>query len=525
MPARRSSGCGRLTPRDVGASVNLGQIHLEERRYDAGDRGCCGPAVAAEPYNVTAAYNLGLALTRGGQRDEGQRILERAQTLRTAGYAVTYGTGYLEQGRYAEAIASTGAEAGLVDDGRPPATFTPGARSARRPAGRRCCRLAVRPPLRRCRSRRRGGRRALAAGLGGGVDARSTSTSDGDLDLFVASVDGQRLLRNDGRGVWTDVTAASGLEAAPPRSVPIGCVAGDYDNDGHDDLFVLRVRRQRAVSQRRQRPLQRRDGAAGLPPYPFLPGAAAFVDVDHDGDLDLVIAGLADVAATRRARRRAPDPFPRDSSPAPLQLLRNNGNGTFTDITADARLRPPRRTPSPSCRPISTTAATSICSSSIATRRRCCSRTCATARFATSPPTSGLGGHGGAAARRSPASTAADVNKDEFPGFLLRRRERRRVRAERRPRPVHCRAGAGRCDEPRVAAQLVDYDNDGLLDLADVVGRRAARRPQPGPWMWRDVSALSTFDRRRHRADRRAVARRARLALADLERRRAAPIW
>jgi hypothetical protein len=47
--------------------------------------------------------------------------------------------------------------------------------------------------------------------------------------------------------------------------------------------------------------------SAGIPPYPFLAGAAAFVDVDHDGDLDLVLAGLADLAGSRsRAADRAP---------------------------------------------------------------------------------------------------------------------------------------------------------------------------------------------------------------------------
>src|SRR4029079_17601717 len=50
--------------------------------------------------------------------------MQKFQVLRTKGYATTIGQNYLEQGRYAEAIASTGSEPGLVDTATPDVTFT-----------------------------------------------------------------------------------------------------------------------------------------------------------------------------------------------------------------------------------------------------------------------------------------------------------------------------------------------------------------------------------------------------------------
>jgi len=114
----------QIDPHDAGANTNLGQIDLQDRRY-ADAAIVLRRAVDDEPYNVTAVYNLGLALVRGGQSESGQQMLDRSQALRKTGYGVTYGTTYAEQGRYAEAIVSTGLEPELVDASVPDATFTP----------------------------------------------------------------------------------------------------------------------------------------------------------------------------------------------------------------------------------------------------------------------------------------------------------------------------------------------------------------------------------------------------------------
>ena len=315
-------------------------------------------------------------------------MMEHSQALRTTGYGVTFGTTYLEQGRYAEAVTSTGAEPELVDAAVGSATFTPSligsqpidVLEAASPWGRRFSLDDLTPR----------GVKALAAALGGGLTLIDID-GDGDLDLFVASAQGQRLFRNDGRGVWTDVTAASGLGSASPDAVPIGCVAGDYDNDGRPDLFVLRYGGSSLYHNDGNGHFQGCDRCGRSSPVP-------------------VSAGRGRVCRRRprrrsrsghrrpcRSRRRAcasrrPDA---DVSAATLSPARRSGCCATTATARSPTSRAPpasrrRLTRSPSSRPTSTTAATSICSWSTATGRRCCSRTCATARSATSRPTSAL---------------------------------------------------------------------------------------------------------------------------------------
>ncbi len=159
---------------DPGTNINLGQLFLEQRRYDEAIT-VLRRAVSFEPYNVTAVYNLGLALTRAGQESEGREALERAQSLRSVGYAVTFGNGYLEQGSYAEAVASTGAEPQLVDTAPSRAAFTSTVITS-------------------------------MPGADGGV-ALFDADEDGDLDIFAGASAGDRLFKNDGGGRWLDVTA------------------------------------------------------------------------------------------------------------------------------------------------------------------------------------------------------------------------------------------------------------------------------------------------------------------------------
>src|SRR5215204_5176023 len=123
----------RIDANDVGANINLGQLYAQQRKYPEAIA-VLRTGLAAEPYNATALYNLGTALMRAGQRDEGQKVIALFQELRQRGTGTTLGTNYLEQGRYAEAVASTGAEPELVDKKTPEVVFTD-ATAAMLPAG------------------------------------------------------------------------------------------------------------------------------------------------------------------------------------------------------------------------------------------------------------------------------------------------------------------------------------------------------------------------------------------------------
>ncbi len=443
-------------PADVGTNINLGQIELETRDYAAAIPRL-RLAAGAEPFNVTAVYNLGLALARSGETDEGRALLQQAQTLRSSGYAVTYGSGYLEEGRYARAIASTGAEPELVDAAPPAAAFAAApvdlvpapASAAPTPFGRRFAASELDAD----------GARALAASLGGGV-AAFDADGDGDLDLLRVAPEGEQLLRNDGSGQWTDVTEASGLGTSPPGAVGIGAVVADFDNNLATDLFVLRYG---GSSLYRNDGTGRFDdvtGDAGLPADATLPGAAAFTDIDHDGDVDILLAGLADLAATRAAAD-APVLFPDEFAPAPLRLLRNNQDGTFQDVTAEAGLQSDGRvvavvpTDFDNSRDVDLLIVDGAAGPRLFTNLR-------DGTFREVAEEVGLA-EVGSAAGAIRAAAAGDVNKDDYPDLLFAGASGLVVaQSDGRGRftvePGPDAAGAA-------AAGLVDYDNDGLPDL------------------------------------------------------------
>ena len=415
-----------IDPRDAGANINLAQVYLQQRDM-AQAIALFREATAAEPFNVTAAYGLATALVRAGESANGQAAMQHFQTLRDSAYGVTYALGYLQQGRYAEAIVSTGAEPELVDQRLPAVVFKDATPDGFAQAAARDVSLFD-------------------------VDG------DGDLDLLVSGAGVPHLFRNDA-GRFTDVTASSGL-GVPIAGAGTGAMAGDFDNDGRPDLFLLRDAGPRLLHQTSGGRFEDVSGAAGLPASAG-PRAAAFVDVDHDGDLDIFVTGNS----------------------GPTQLLRNNGNGTFVDIAAASGLAGASSaavavvpTDFDNHRDVDLMIVAAGAAPALFQNRR-------DGTFQDVASTVGLPGAG------SYSSVAAgDVNKDGFTDFFLGRTDAPGVFAMSDGRGRFAVQAAPDASRGAAAAVLIDYDNDGLLDLL-VCGPAGAALFRNTGDRWTDATA------------------------------------
>ncbi len=324
----------KFDPDDVGTSINIGQVYLSLQKTSEAIP-VLQRALESEPYNSTAMYNLGTALMRSGDEAQGKEILVKFQALRESGASTSIGEKYFEQGRYAEAITSTGAESELVDKKTPEAAFADAAGEV----------FGITDGGRSVESKPVWGREYESNSLTAkekdeiidsvrGASLLFDFDADGDLDYYYALGDSQHLFRNE-NGKFTEVTAKSGALAKASSDAVTGAVAGDFNNDELTDLFVLR----RGTSS-----LYRNQGngnftdvtaSAKIPNYPHLSISAALIDVEHDGDLDIFIAGFADLD---RSSGTGSLKFPESFAGAPHVLLRNNGDETFTDITAEAKI-------------------------------------------------------------------------------------------------------------------------------------------------------------------------------------------
>lgn len=147
------------------------------------------------------------------------------------------------------------------------------------------------------------------------------------------------LYRNNHDGTFTDVTDKAGV--AGGEYFGMGASAGDFDGDGWQDLFVTAYGRNVLYHNNGNGTFKDITEKAGLD-APGWYTCSAWFDYDGDGKLDLFVSSFVQyskalnvLCGDNRLKRRYYC-IPRIFKPTPSRLYRNNGNGTFTDVSKES---------------------------------------------------------------------------------------------------------------------------------------------------------------------------------------------
>jgi hypothetical protein len=159
---------------------------------------------------------------------------------------------------------------------------------------------------------------------------------DGWIDFYVAN-DGQenQLWINQRDGTFKDLALIAGAAWSDPGKpkAGMGVDAGDFDDDGDDDVFVTNLSGEGhdLYVNDGSGHFEPRNASSGIkhPSLPFTGFGTAWVDIDNDGALDIL---------TVNGTVQRIDALVREKDPLPLrqrkQLFRNLGNGRFEDVTS-----------------------------------------------------------------------------------------------------------------------------------------------------------------------------------------------
>ena len=326
----------RQDPADPSAHYYLGLLYSRRKEYDQAIEHL-REVVSAEPYNASAYYNLAIVLTRSGNREKGQKEMERFRDLQGRFGTTTLGLRYLEQGRYSIALEASeehlpdsgdvstkairvtfeevGSSSGLAFQHAGPGqvgSFTVDSRSAFE--------------------------QEIVPFLGSGTSFGDYD-GDGRMDLFLSNTGAadahSALFHNQGDGTFLETGHGLGIDSSAKT---MSALWGDYDNDGYLDVYLINHGTNLLYRNQENKAFLNVTEAAAVGDPSWGVGGT-FVDYDHDGDLDLFVANFVETSPFPESGSRFPDDF----QGANNVLYRNNGDGSFTDVSDASRLSGERR--------------------------------------------------------------------------------------------------------------------------------------------------------------------------------------
>ena len=293
-----------IDPNDADSWYFLGASYAENKQYPEA-MAAFQHALTLNPQHASAEFGLSRAYQRSGDLAKAREHVIRFQYITEHKLGTPISLAYGEQGKYSLAEESPAAPEKVPDQIK--VRFVDVTEKAglpiTRPGG-----IAGNPGLR----------------LGAGA-CWLDYDGDGRVDLFVPD---KGLFHNLG-GKFENVTSKAGITNA--GSV---CTVGDFDNDGAPDLAFSGGTHIQLYHNEKNGTFRDVSESAGLK-QEWFQMSPTFVDYDHDGDLDLYVTRF--VGEAQRDNNR-PTAFTYSSQHPPNRMWRNNGNGTFTDVTKSVGL-------------------------------------------------------------------------------------------------------------------------------------------------------------------------------------------
>jgi len=280
----------RVDPNDAHTWLRLGATH-PDGEYSAAARECFEKALKIDPYLHEARYRLSMILRETDPARQAT-LLNELEALRKADWYTESGIKYGEMGKYASVIGRDPSIVGKPEVGPLPLFDATAAFKVTLASGSRWATAADLDPTRRA-ARERFGATIVLFDYNG----------DDKLDIYITSavIDPtgkvrDLLLRNNGNGNFTDVTAEAGLATPRPS---LGAAAADYDNDGKPDLVITGAGEQHLFRNVDGKKFEDVATKVGLDKVKGVCLGCGWLDIDQDGDLDLIVCKYSDSDSSR----------------------------------------------------------------------------------------------------------------------------------------------------------------------------------------------------------------------------------